>query len=356
MKFAHFAQPYKRPDESVRERHQLLCRELALCDEIGFDFAFCAEQHFTQIMPSPVLYSSYLAAHTRRLRGGVMGYVVPFHEPLRLYEEVALLDNVLGGRLELGMVPGIIPNHFKIFKADWENRRSLTNEAVHLIKKAAASNAHTFSFEGEHHSYQDIKFTVAPLQRPHPPIWLMSRTPKELEFLAREGIHTGSLLFGPRKEVDSRYREYLRLWKDAGHQHIPNICYVTFGYVDETDELARTKAAPHIVHSLNAIYSFGSKTALADTYVKRGEYGAAEIARNMNNPQYYYDNNLVFVGSPQSVIQQIRSAATEGCFNTIFFEFNIGTLPEEDLMRSIRLFGTQVIPALRDFQPAQFQA
>jgi alkanesulfonate monooxygenase SsuD/methylene tetrahydromethanopterin reductase-like flavin-dependent oxidoreductase (luciferase family) len=130
---------------------------------------------------------------------------------------------------------------------------------------------------------------------------------------------------------------------------------VTFGYVDETDEAARAKAGPHLVHSFDAIYGFGSATGLADTYVKRGEHGAAEIARNMQNPQYYYDNNLVFVGSPKTVVEQIKAAATEGCFNTIFFEFNIGTLPEEDLMRSIRLFGTEVIPNLRDFEPPQFR-
>lgn len=357
MKFAHFSQPFKRPDMSVRERHQLLCRELAFCDELGFDFAFAAEQHFTQILPSPALYCAFGAAHTRRLRLGPMGYVVPFYDPVRIVEEAALLDNVLEGRLELGLVSGIIPGHFRILRADWENRRTLTNEAISLIKTVAASED-AFSFRGPFHEYADVKLALRPIQRPHPPLWLMSREPDELRLLAREGVHTGYLLFAPREEVGDRYREYLRVWKSAGHSHSPNVAYLTLVYVDESDEAALARAAPHLVHSLDAIYGSGfggSIRALADSYRRRGELGAAEIAENLTNADYLLKRQIVFVGSPETVTEQVKAAATEGCFNTLFAELNIGTMSEEDLMRSIRLFGTRVLPALRGFQPPEFQ-
>jgi alkanesulfonate monooxygenase SsuD/methylene tetrahydromethanopterin reductase-like flavin-dependent oxidoreductase (luciferase family) len=132
---------------------------------------------------------------------------------------------------------------------------------------------------------------------------------------------------------------------------------VTLGYVDETDEKALAKAAPHIVHSLNAIYGSGfggSLSALAESYLQRGEHGAAEIARNLDNADFFFKNKLVFVGSPETVTEQVKAAATEGCFNTLFLEFNIGAIPEEDLMRSIQLFGTRVLPALQKFMPPQF--
>ena len=83
----------------------------------------------------------------------------------------------------------------------------------------------------------------------------------------------------------------------------------------------------------------------------RGEWGSAEIARNMANVEYLIDHNLVFVGSPETVADRIKAAAEEGLFNTVFAEFNLGWLEEEDLMRSIKLFGEQVIPRIRDFQP-----
>ena len=84
---------------------------------------------------------------------------------------------------------------------------------------------------------------------------------------------------------------------------------------------------------------------------KRGDPGGAEIARHAIDVDYLMARNLAFVGSPETVIEQIKSAASEGVFNTVLGEFNIGAIAEEDLMRSIKLFGNEVIPALRDFQP-----
>ena len=90
---------------------------------------------------------------------------------------------------------------------------------------------------------------------------------------------------------------------------------------------------------------------LAATYERRGEHGAAEIARNMTNVEYLLERNLVFVGSPETVTWQVRKAAAEGLFNTLLCEFNLGSITEEDLMHSMHLFGTRVIPALRSFEP-----
>ena len=79
--------------------------------------------------------------------------------------------------------------------------------------------------------------------------------------------------------------------------------------------------------------------------------GSAEIARNMSNVEYLLDRNLVFVGSPQSVTKRLKEASKEGLFNSVFGEFKLGWLAEDDLMRSIRLFGDEDMPALRDFEP-----
>ena len=178
---------------------------------------------------------------------------------------------------------------------------------------------------------------------------MQSRDPDTLEFLAKEGVHTGYLLFMPREDVAPRYREYLRLWREAGHRQKPNIGYWTLVHVDETDEKAVATATPYILHAFSQVFGFGdtggiNQWELAENYVKRGELGAAEIARNMTNVDYLVKRNVVFVGSPQTVAARIREAAEEGLFNTLFCEFNLGSMSEDDLMRSIRLFGTRVIP------------
>ena len=174
--------------------------------------------------------------------------------------------------------------------------------------------------------------------------------------MAQEGVHTGYLLFFPRQEAAPRYREYLRLWGEAGHPHRPNIAYWTLVYVDETDAIAVQKATPHIIHAFSQAFGvgdagFANSERLVANYEKRGEFGSAEIARNMSNVEYLLERNLVFVGSPETVAQRIKAASKEGVFNSVFAEFNMGWLAEEDLMRSIRLFGTQVMPELRDFEP-----
>ena len=194
------------------------------------------------------------------------------------------------------------------------------------------------------------------MQKPHPPLWMQSRDPETLEMLAKEGVSTGYLLFMPRQDVAPRYREYLRLWGEAGHAQKPNIGYWTLVHVDETDAKAVATATPHIIHAFTQVFGFGdtggiNQWELAENYVKRGEPGAAEIARNMTNVDYLLERNVVFVGSPETVAKRVREAAEEGLFNTLLCEFNLGSMSEDEVMRSIRLFGTEVIPALRGVEP-----
>ena len=86
-------------------------------------------------------------------------------------------------------------------------------------------------------------------------------------------------------------------------------------------------------------------------FVGRGEPGASEIMQHLFDGDYLFKNDLVFIGSPETVTRKLRAAAEAGVFNVFMGEFNFADLPEPDLMRSIRLFGEKVIPALRDYEP-----
>ncbi len=358
MKFAHFSHVWNKPGMTAAQRYEQLWRELALADELDFDFGFAVEHHFNpneSWMPSPSIYCTGAAARTRNLRLGPMGFVAPLYDPIRIAEDAAVLDNVLGGRLELGLVAGIVPDFFGPYRADFSNRRNLTHETLALVKKALSAQG-AFSFEGGYHQYQNVTLSVRPLQKPHPPIWIHSRDADTLALLAREGVNTGYLFLVPRGEVAPRYREYLKLWNQAGHKGKPNIGYWILVYVDETDEKALAKAKHYCTHCFTKV--FGTRAdggigylRLAENFAKRGDPGGAEIARNAVNLDYLLERNLAFVGSPKTVTEKIKAAATEGVFNTILGEFNIGDIAEDDLMRSIRLFGTEVLPALRSFEP-----
>lgn len=353
MKFGYFTHVWHKRNMTPAQRYQLLWRELALADEVGFDYGFTVEHHFSpneSWMPTPSIFCTGAAMHTRRMRIGPMGYLVPLYNPLRILEEAAVLDQVLDGRLELGLVSGILPQYFRHYGADFDNKRALTNEAVSLVKAAFASNR--FSFNGRFHQYEDVELSVKPVQKPHPPLWLQSRDPETLRFLAQEGVHTGYLFFLPREETAPRYHEYVRLWRQAGHTYEPNIAYYTLIFVAETDEDAIAQASAHVIHTYLDIGGFGdgggiSPEALAANLAKRGETGAAEIAGHLADVQYLLARNLIFIGSPETVTRNIRAAADEGYFNTLLGEFNFGYLEEEQATRSIRLFAERVMPALR---------
>ena len=185
----------------------------------------------------------------------------------------------------------------------------------------------------------------------------MSRDPETLEFLAANGINTGNFLVFPRDVAAPRYRKYLEDWDKAGWDYKPNIAYSTTVYVDESDEKAVDVALFRASRAYEGILpspdeTFENRLAEFSTqFKKRGEPAVAEIMTNLFNPDYILENDLVFIGSPETVIEKLHDAAADGVFNTFLGEFNFSNLPEEDLMRSIRMFGEDVIPALHDFEP-----
>jgi alkanesulfonate monooxygenase SsuD/methylene tetrahydromethanopterin reductase-like flavin-dependent oxidoreductase (luciferase family) len=361
MKFAHMAHVWGKRGMTPQQRYGQLWRELELCDDLGFDYGFSVEHHFTPMeswMSAPNLYTAAAGARTRNLRLGAMGHVVALHHPVRLLEEIAIADQMLGGRLEVGLVPGILPHYFGPFGVEFQTRREVTLEFARFMKVAFAATG-PVDFAGKHIKQTQLQLSVDPVQRPHPPMWMETRDRATLEFCAQEGLHTGYFFLFPRSEAKSRYAPYLKGWRDNGFPGTPNIAYSTVVYVDETDEKALAIAREDAGQAYKGFFSYSDDPAeirdkqleTADYFKQRGEPGAVEIILNMLDPDYLLEHELVLIGSPETVARQLRSWAAEGSFNTFFGEFNFGNLAEADLLRSIRMFGEKVIPQLRGFEP-----
>ena len=178
---------------SCDQRYEELWRELILCDDLGFDFSFCVEHHCRpdeSWISSPSLYAVGAGARTKRMRIGPMGYIVPLYHPLRLAEEIAIVDQMLGGRMECGLVPGINPDYFRPFGLDYGQRKTPTLEFVDYLR-AAYGETQPYTFKGENfQTAEPTVLSVQPVQKPHPPLWMMSRDPQTLEFCARNGINS----------------------------------------------------------------------------------------------------------------------------------------------------------------------
>ena len=179
-----------------------------------------------------------------------------------------------------------------------------------------------------------------------------------LEFCAKNGINTGYFLVYPRELAFIQYKKFLSNWKSYGWKNKPNIAYSTVVYVDETDEKAIDTALIRASKAYEGILEppeTGSFEERVSRFEKRvnatKDLQTANLMKNMFNPNYIFENDLMFIGSPETVIRKLKDTATSGHFNTFFGEFNFSDLPEEDLMRSIKLFGQYVIPELKKFEP-----
>jgi len=360
MQFAHFSHIWNKPGMTPNDRYNQLWRELELCDALDYDFSFCVEHHFQpheSWISSPALYAAAALMRTKRLKVGAMGFIPALYHPLRLAEEIAILDQMSGGRFQCGLVPGITAHYFTPFGVDYKFAKSPTLEFVEYLRNAYGEQP--FTHEGTNFKTENVKIGVLPSQLPHPPLWMMSRDAETLEFCAKEGINTGSFLMVPRSVAGPKYRDFARNWETYGHERKPNIAYCTVVYVDETDKAAvqnglerASRAYSGLLPLKNPDDSFEVRLqAQLDLLESRGETAAAKLTANLFNPEYIMDNNLMFIGSPETVTRKIRDAAEEGYFNTFLGEFNFDDLPEADLMRSIGLFGEKVIPALREFEP-----
>ncbi|MGE0565215.1 MAG: LLM class flavin-dependent oxidoreductase [Pseudolabrys sp.] len=361
MKFAHFSHVWAKPGMTPHQRYEELWRELQLCDDLGFDYSFCVEHHACpdeSWMSSPSLYAVGAGARTKRMRIGPMGYIVPLYHPLRLVEEIAIVDQMLGGRMELGLVPGINPNYFRPFGLDYGQRKSPTLEFVSYLR-AAFGAEQPFSYRSDAFHTDKVELSVRPHQKPHPPLWMMSRDPQTLEFCAQNRINPGYFLIYPRTDAAPRYRKFLDDWSKAGWPDKPKIAYCTVVYVDETDEKALEVATSRAARAYEGFLdpakpgeTFEDRVkAHAQKFIGRGEPGASAIMANLFDPDFILRNDLVFIGSAETVARKLKAAAGDGLFNVFLGEFNFSDLPEADLMRSIRLFGEKVIPALRDYEP-----
>lgn len=355
MKFAYFSHVWGRPGITPAQRFAELWDEVELAEEAGFDYAFSVEHHFTpqeSWMPSPAIFCAAAAMRTERIRIGPMGYVPALYHPLRIAEEVATLDQMLGGRLDVGLAAGVTADFFGAYGADFERRKELTDEAVDLIRAALTADG-PIDFDGPAHRFADTTLSFGGVQRPHPPLWVPTTNRTTLRRLAEIGAHTSTTMLLPRAVLRTVYRHYVDWWRAAGHAGGPDIGYWTLVHVAETDQEAADRAYPQIVHTLTKTLGYGpGENARARASVAgRSGLSTADILEHADDIAFLRRHRLVFVGSPATVAAQIREAADEGHFNTLLGEFNFGWLTPEELRRSALLFGAEVIPALREHSP-----
>jgi len=188
-------------------------------DRFGFYAYHLAEHHGTPLglAPSPGLFMAALAQRTKRLRFGPLVYLLPLYHPLRLIEEICMLDHMSGGRLELGVGRGVSPIEVGFFGVDPGDGPRQFPEALRLIKQGLTREVLTF--EGEFYRFNDVPMVLRPYQQPHPPLWYGVATPEASVWAAREKANIVMRVPAPvARAIADRFRSE---WDALGHPRDP---------------------------------------------------------------------------------------------------------------------------------------
>ena len=176
-------------------------------DRAGLHGYHLAEHHSTPLgcAASPGLFLAAAAQRTRTLRFGPLVYLLPFYHPLRLIEEICMLDQMSGGRLELGVGRGVSPFETKAYGLDFANTGEIYHEAFQLILKGLASDELTF--EGKHYQFRNVPMILRPVQRPHPPLWYGTTIPENADWPAANDVNIVTIALRPTvRVITDRYR------------------------------------------------------------------------------------------------------------------------------------------------------
>src|SRR4051812_33865547 len=202
-----------------------------------------AEHHFTPLgmCPSPSVFMAAIAQRTKRLRFGPMVYALPLYHPLRMVEEVCMLDHMSGGRLEIGFGRGSSAGEQRYYGRDPAEAQAVHAEALELVLKGFSSKR--VDFHGKYFNADDVPMELEPLQRPHPPVWYGVHAPQSARRAATQGLRVISL--DSCKVTAECYQQFREGWREAqGTKPLPLMGVGRFVVVAKTDAEAVALARP----------------------------------------------------------------------------------------------------------------
>jgi alkanesulfonate monooxygenase SsuD/methylene tetrahydromethanopterin reductase-like flavin-dependent oxidoreductase (luciferase family) len=304
-------------------------------------------------MPSPNIICAALARRTKRIKVAILGNATPLRDhPLMVAEELAMLDNIMGGRLISGFVRGI-GIEYLIWGVNPTTSHERFRESQELIIRAWTERE-PFAFEGKHYHIPWVNLWPRPFQQPHPPVWIPTNGSSETVEWAARADHRFKYL--QNLSAAAACKKYMDMYREVaernGWQATPaNLGWGCPTYVAETDEAAVREMKPHVESLYNTFFpmpghrffppgytSFESTRRIAIDKVPI--FGAQTIENLMKH-------GVILCGSPQTVRQQLEANAKEWGFDTHLGVFHFGTLPRDLTERSLRLFANEVAPRLR---------
>ncbi len=341
---------------------QLYDEHLALyrrADELGYDGVCFAEHHYgtNSVDPSPNVMASAVAAQTSNVKIVILGNCLPMHgHPVRLAEELAMVDVISGGRLVSGFIRGG-GGEYWAYGVDIAKGRAMYNEAAELIVKAWTAEE-PFSWHGEYYDYDCVSILPRPIQQPHPPVIVAGNTAESIEWAAE---HRYPLMtsFSPTDQIAETFGYYRKYAQEAcGWTPGPDYMGVSRQcYVAETDERAIQEIREHALAFYNNVSAPGRKPEMqalnAARHTERSfAYKSAGHHHMPSGGQDLFDrvqeDGLLVTGSPDTVIRKIREQQQALGIGIFLTYLPFGTLEPKHAMKSLELFAKEVLPVVKN--------
>ena len=311
-------------------------------DRTGFYAYHIAEHHFTPLglAPSPSVFLSAVGQRTKKLRFGTFVYVLPLHHPLRVVEEICMLDHLSGGRLEMGFGRGSVPYEVSYYGQDAEDRQQIYAERLELILKAFT--AETLTWDGRYDQFKNVPMELTPYQKPHPPLWYGAHSPDSAERAARRGLSiVTNDMPGNTRAIAERYKATWRELQAAqtgapADAAPPKIGMVRFILVADSDGEAMTIASRAYLRW---------RESFSHAWKMNGTLPKSPLRADRFDT--LIDQGQAIAGSPETVRAFLAAQIEECGVNYVVGQFCFGDLTLDEMQRSVDLFSGQVMPSLR---------
>jgi alkanesulfonate monooxygenase SsuD/methylene tetrahydromethanopterin reductase-like flavin-dependent oxidoreductase (luciferase family) len=324
-----------RNDLPLGEFYEQRLRMIEAYDAAGFYSYHLAEHHFTPLgmAPSPSVFLASVAQRTKRLRFGSLVYALPLHHPLRLFEEICMLDHLSNGRLDVGFGRGSVPFEVTYYGEDAERRERVYRERLDIILQAFSAD--TLTFTGEFDSFDNVPMELKPLQKPHPPIFYGAHSPESAERAARKGLN---IINNDSNDVTRAcVARFCEVWRDLyPDRAFPKMGAARFVVVADTDEAALAiarRAYPMWYRSFNHLFWRHNTTP-----------GQFERPPTFDG---HIERGTGIAGSPATVAAFLARQIAENGANYLVCQFAFGDVTLRELARSVDLFAAHVMPACR---------
>jgi alkanesulfonate monooxygenase SsuD/methylene tetrahydromethanopterin reductase-like flavin-dependent oxidoreductase (luciferase family) len=336
-------------------------------DRLGYDGVGFNEHHCSPygLMNSPNLLAAAAAQRTKNLKLLIYGNLLPLHEPLRLAEELAMLDCMSNGRLISGFARGI-PREYQVHNVLLAQSRARFEEAFDITTRACSEEILTY--HGQFCNYEDVALGPRPWQQPRPPIWMPVVGSKEsIEFAARHDLPITPGLGRSRGLRDDIIRYYARCLERAGHRITPD--HLSLGisaYVASSKAEAVREMGPHHLYFNRTLFSHGNftetdrlretgySTTSSTDYVSLENRRAAQFSREdfrgLTMADIERQAEEMPWGTPDEVTRRIIEAADSAGADNVQVSLNRGVLPHEMFIEQIRRFARDVLPVLQAHQ------